>query len=144
MFFNFSATIKVNLVAKITQCLLMCFHLKRKKSPILTVLTWFLILGKIQDGSQDDDHCWWRHRPPAAPPPIKYTSSCKEDQRLSTEGKIVLKYCNISMTLGGGGGGGGLSVHPTPHKPRRGYEFACTSRVKLASRFQKGSWTMNV
>ena len=39
------------------------------------VLTWFLILGKIQDGSQDGDHCWWRHRPPAAPPPMKYTCS---------------------------------------------------------------------
>ena len=62
--------------------------------------------------------------PPAAPPPIKYTSSCKEDQRLSTEGKIVSKYCNISMTLGGGGGGG---VHPPPLVQRRRYEFACTS-----------------
>ena len=65
--------------------------------PFLTVLTWFLILGKIQDG----DHCWWRHRPPAAPPPIKYTSPCREDQRLFTEGKIVSKYCNTSRTLRG-------------------------------------------
>ena len=28
------------------------------------------------------------------------TSSCREDQRLSTEGKIVLKYCDISKTQG--------------------------------------------
>ena len=50
------------------------FHVKHKKLPFLAVLTWFLILGKIQDGSQDGDHCWWRNRPPAAPPFIKYTS----------------------------------------------------------------------
>jgi len=34
------------------------------------------IIGKIQDGGQEGDHCWGLHRPPAAPPPIKYTSSC--------------------------------------------------------------------
>ena len=55
---------------------------------------------------QDGDHCWLRHRPPAAPPPIKYTSSCREDQRLSTEGKIASKYCYISKSLGG--------FHPPP------------------------------
>ena len=39
--------------------------------------------------------------PPAVPPPIKYTLACREGQRLSSEGKIVSKYCNISKTLGG-------------------------------------------
>ena len=34
-----------------------------KKLRFREVLTWFLILGKIQDGCQDGDHCWWRHRP---------------------------------------------------------------------------------
>ena len=48
---------------------------------------------------------------PAAPPPIKYTSSCREDQRLSTEVKIVSKYCNISKTLGRG------SNTPSPPPP---------------------------
>ena len=38
---------------------------------------------------------------------IIYTSSCWEDQRLFTEGKIVLKYYNISKTLGG-------SINPPP------------------------------
>ena len=71
--------------------------------------------------------------PPAAPPPIKYTSSCKEDQRLSTEGKIVSKYCNISMTLGGGG-----SIHP-PLYHGGGMNLHVRPRVKLASRFQKES-----
>ena len=76
----------------------------QKKISISRGLTWFLILGKIQDGGQDGDYCWWRHRPPAAPLPIKYISSCREDQRLSTNGKIVSKYCNTSKTLGGGEG----------------------------------------
>ena len=59
--FFFSA-IKVNLVAKIMQSayFVLFFFSSTKKSPSLAVLTWFLILGKIQDG----DHCWWRHRPP--------------------------------------------------------------------------------
>lgn len=54
---------KSNLVAKIMQTAYFCviFHLKHKKSPFFAVLTWFLILSKIQDA----DHCWWRHRPPA-------------------------------------------------------------------------------
>ena len=34
------------------------FHLKLKKLLVLTVLTWFLILGKIEEGGQDGDHCW--------------------------------------------------------------------------------------
>ena len=50
----------------------MCYRTaKNKKLPFIAVLTSFLILGKIQDGGQDGNHCWWRHRPPAAPPPIK-------------------------------------------------------------------------
>ena len=98
MFFQLPSTMKVNLVAKIMQSAYLCVivHVKHKKLLFLAVLTWFLILGQIQDG----DHCWWRHRPPVAPPPIKYTSSCWEDQRLSSEGKIASKYCNISKSLG--------------------------------------------
>ena len=49
------------------------FHVKHTKLLFLAVLTWFLIIGKIQDGGQDGDHC---DRPPAAPPSIKHTSSC--------------------------------------------------------------------
>ena len=126
MFFQLLSTIKVNLVAKIMQSAYLCviFHVKHKKLLFLAVLTWFLILGKIQDG----DHCWWRHRPPAAPPPIKYTSSCREDQRPSTEGKIVSKYCNTSKTQGGGG-----SINP--HSPYlvhngRGMTLRMRPRVK--------------
>ena len=43
--------------------------------------------------------------PSAAPPLIKYSSPCREDQRLCTESKIFSNYCNISKTLGG-------SIHP--------------------------------
>ena len=44
---------------------------------------------------------------------IYLVNHCREEQRLSTEGKIVSKYCNISKTRGGGGG----------------YYFACISEV---------------
>ena len=57
MFVQFLSTIKVNLVAKITQSayLRVTFHVKHKKLPFLAIfLTWYLTLGKIQDG----DHCW--------------------------------------------------------------------------------------
>ena len=60
---------------------------------------------KSNYGVQEGNHVWWRHRPPAAPPPMKYPSSCREDQRLSTEGKIVSKYCNILKNSRGEGGG---------------------------------------
>ena len=66
-------------------------------------------------------------RPPAAPSPIKYTSSCREDQRLFTEGKIISKYCNMSKTL--------REFHhrtastPPALVPRWGYDSACTSEV---------------
>ena len=105
MFFQLLSTIKVNLVAKIMQSVYLCviFHVKHRTLPFLEVLTWFPILG-----DQDGVRCWWRHRPPAALPPIKHTSSCSEDQRLSTKGKIVSKYCNISKTLGRG------SIHLLP------------------------------
>ena len=104
--------------------LCLTLHVKHRKLPFIAILTWFLILGKIQDGGQDGDHCWWSHRPPAASPRIKYTSSCWVDQSLSTYGKIVSKYCNISKTLLRG------SIHPPPPLPlvpRWWYEFACTS-----------------
>ena len=79
MFFQLISTTTVNFVAKIMQRAYWCviFHAKHKKLPFLIVLTWFLILGKMQDCGQDGDHCWWRHRPPAAPPPIKYIKKIK-------------------------------------------------------------------
>ena len=30
-----------------------------QKIQFIAISTWFLILGKIQDGNQDGDHCWW-------------------------------------------------------------------------------------
>ena len=75
-------------------------HVKHKTLPFVAVLTWFLILTKIQNGDQDGDRCWWRHRPPAAPLPLECTSYCWEDRRRSTKGKIASKYCNILGTWG--------------------------------------------
>ena len=50
--------------------------------------------------------------------PRKYTLSCREDQRLSTERKIISKYCNISKTLRDGFiplyHGGGMNLHVRP------------------------------
>ena len=56
-------------------------------------------------------HAWWRHKPPEVPTPIKYTPSCRQDQRLSTEGKIVSKYWNISKIRRG-------VLPPTPPPPQ--------------------------
>ena len=81
-----------------------------KKLQCIAVFSWFLILGKVQGGVQDGDHCWWGHMPPAAPTPIKYTSSCWEDQRLFKQGKIVSKYSRISKTLG-------MGFHQPPPPP---------------------------
>ena len=100
-------------------------HVKHKKVPFIAILTWFLILGKIQDSAQGGGHCWRRHRPPVAPLPIKYTSSCWEDQRLSTEGKIVSKYCNISKTLGRG------SITPSPLYQGGSMNLRVRLRVKV-------------
>ena len=46
----------------------------------------------------------------------KYTSFSCKDQRLSTEGKIVSKYCNISKTLGRGSihSNGGIILRVRP------------------------------
>ena len=129
MFFQLLSTIKVNLVAKIMQRAYLCvtFHLKHKKLPFFTVLTWFLILSKIQDLGQDGDHCW-RHRPLAA---------------LSTESKIVSKYCNIlnppspSLYHGGGSGGMNLRVRLRVNKKLECFNFEWTIRLTLSVNFDR-------
>ena len=132
VFSQLLSTIKWNLVAKIMQSAYLCviFHIKHKNVPFLAVLIWFLIPAKIQDGRQDGGHCWWRYRPPAAPPLLKYTTSCKEGERLSTRGKIVSKYFNISKTPGR------ASIHPHPHHTPPWYHgggmnLSIRPRVKL-------------
>ena len=130
MFFQHLSPIKVKLVDKMMQSTYLCviLHVKLKKLLILTVLTWSLILDKIQDGGGDGDHVWWRHRSPAAPPPIKYTRFCGENQRISTEGKIFSKYCNRSKTLRGEGG---HQPPPPPLVSWLGYDFACMSEGQV-------------
>ena len=97
--FQLVSAINAKPVDKMRQptCLCVILHVKHKKLPILSV-TWFIILGKIQDGN----HVWWRHRPPAAPLSIEYASSCQEDERLSTESKTFPIYCNTSKNQGRG------------------------------------------
>ena len=50
---------KVNIVDEMMQIANLCviWHVKGKKLQFLAVLTWFLIIGQIQDGGQDADHC---------------------------------------------------------------------------------------
>ena len=69
LFLQLFSTIKVKLVNEMMQRAYLCviLHLKHRKLPFMAILTWFLILGEIQDS----DHCRQCHRPPAAPPPIK-------------------------------------------------------------------------
>ena len=88
------STVKAKPVDKMKQSTYLCviLHVKHKKLPILSVLTWFLILGKIQDGGQGGYHVWWRHRSEAATLPIKYSLSCWEDQSLFDERKAFSKY----------------------------------------------------
>ena len=121
--FPLFSTIKYILWLKSRKVLIyvLFFISSTKKSPFLAVFTWFLILGKIQDG----DHCWWRHR---ALPPIKYTSSCREDQRLFAEGKIFSKYCNISKTLGG-------SIRPPPLRTMVGVWICMYVRPRVKMNF---------
>ena len=54
MFFQHLSGIKVKLEDKMMQSNYLCviLHVKRKKLLILTVLTWSLILDKIQDGGE--------------------------------------------------------------------------------------------
>ena len=132
MFFQIVSTMKVNLVAKIMQSAYLCviFPLKHRKLPFLLVLTWFLILGKIQYCGQDGDYCWWRHRPPGAPKPIKYTSSCSKDQRPSTKGKIVLRNTATCQKLRGRG-----SIHPPPLYHGGGMNLLVCPRVNQWERF---------
>ena len=74
--FQLFSRIKEKRLDKMMQSNFLCVVLlvKRKKLLIVTIFTWFLVLGKMQDGY----HVWWRHRPLAEPPQIKYTSSCRE------------------------------------------------------------------
>ena len=88
----------------------MCyFTCEAQKLKFDAILTWFLVLGKIQVYGKDDDHYWWRHGPPAAPP--------------STKGKIGSKYCNITKIWGGGPPTTPPPPPPLLLVPRWGYEF---------------------
>ena len=81
------------------------FMSSSKQSPFLAASTWFLILGKIQDG----DHCWWRHRPPVAPPPQDIPHLVEKIKGFPLKVKSSRKTATFWKTLRGGG-----SIHPNP------------------------------
>ena len=99
-----------------------------------TVFTWFQVLEKMQDS----DYVWWRHRPPEVPPRIKCTSSCREGQRLSTEGKIEIRggssnppaplYRGEGMTACRSEGSAGIE-----QRMERNLVPACVGREQLSS-----------
>ena len=111
--FQLLSAIKVKLVDKMMQSTYLCVIYLSSQRSILVVFSW-----KNQDG----DHVWWRHRPPATPPPIKHTSYCG----VSTEGKIVSKYWNLSKTEGGGG----PSIPPPPMYHCEGMLCVCLRRLR--------------
>ena len=59
-------------------------HVKHKKIVFIAILTWLLLLGKIQDG----DHFWWGHRPPAAPCLIYFFVQFELKFRTAGEGEF--------------------------------------------------------
>ena len=109
------------------KCLFMCyFTCQAQKIPFIGVLTWFLfffVKSKMATIAGDVTGLQQRHHP------IKYILSCGEDQRLSIQGKIVSKYCNILKTLGRisinsrhslyHGGGMNLRVRPRVNSARK-------------------------
>ena len=99
MFFQLLSTIKVKLVDEMMHSAYLCviLRVKHKKLSFLAVLPFFPIQFK------DGDHSLVTSQASNSAPTHKiYTSFCWEDQRLSTEGKIVSRYCNISKSLGRG------------------------------------------
>ena len=91
-FFPFLSTIKVKLVGETTRS-----------------NYFFFILHVYNINS----HCFYSP-PRAAPPPIKYTSSWREDQMLSTEGKKSFRNSATYQKPKREGGGGSHQPPPPP------------------------------
>ena len=120
MVFQLLLIIKVNLVAKIMQSAYVCsiFHVKHKKLSFLVVLTWFLILGKIQDG----EHCLWRRRPQQRHhPKAIYLILLRRSKAFHLRENRFKILPHIKNS--------GKGFHPPSLVPRWGYEFACTSEL---------------
>ena len=138
---HFWVKLQVKLVDEMIQSVYLCviLHVKHKNSPFIAILTWFLILGKIQDGGQDGDNFGRRHRPPTAPPTTKCTYSCWEDQRLSTEGKSFRNAAKYQKLLGGVPS----STPATPPPPSTcmyrggGFKLSVRPRVNLCKKWTR-------
>ena len=111
----FLSTIKVNLVLK--SCKVLIFVLFFISSTKTTISLGFnLIYKKSKMAAKMATIIGDVTGPSAAPLPIKYTSSCTEDQRFSTEGK-TLKGVGPATHLYHGGGKN-LHVRPKYEKQR--------------------------
>ena len=120
----------------------MCYlHVKnKKKNHFLAFLAWFLLFGKIQDGSLDDNHVWWRYRPAARPPPMSIPYLVEKIKGFPLEDKIVSKYCSILKTWWTG-----VPSTPPPLNHGGGMTFSCTSEgIKSDQRVWETSRWKNV
>ena len=118
--FSTFSTIKVKLGEKMIQSIYLCviLQVKHKKLPFIAMLSWFLILDKIQDG----DHCWWRQRTLAAPPPTYNIPNLVEKIKgFPLQAKSFRNTATYQKLWGGfrqspvplyQGGGMNLRVHP--------------------------------
>ena len=103
MFFHLLSTIEVKLVYEMIQSTYLCYFAYQAQK--LTIHRDFNLIS----------NSWWNprwrqrwrlllvtsktQRPPVVLPLKRYTSSFWEDQRISTKGKVVSKYFNISKTV---------------------------------------------
>ena len=113
-FFNFFSTVKVEIVDEMTYKVLiyvLFYMLSTKKLQSIKSLPKMATIVSDVTGLQQTYH-----------QQSIGTSSCWEDQRLSTEGKIVSKYCKYKKNFGEG-----FRQPPPTLVPRLGYEFAGAS-----------------
>ena len=96
-------------------------HVKHRKLSFIAILTWFLILGEIQDS----DHCWWCHRPPAAPPLIKNKTRLLSRSKAFHWRQKRFKILQIILIKNSGEG----SYPPPPPIPRWGMNLRVRPRV---------------
>ena len=99
MFYQLLSTIKVKLVDKmmLSGYLSVILHVKRIKLAFIAVLTYFVILCKIQDS----DHFLVMSQTSSSATTHKIYLSCREDERLSTKAKSFRNTATYKILWGG-------------------------------------------
>ena len=109
MFYQLLSTIKVKLVDKMMLSGYLCviLHVKRIKLAFIAVLTYFVILCKIQDS----DHFLVMSQTSSSATTHKIYLSCREDERLSTKAKSFRNTATYKILWGG------VPSNSPPHPP---------------------------